>query len=293
MRVLIADDQPIVRLDLRSQLEREGHDVCAEARDGVEAIALARSERPDVAVLDVRMPRLDGVAAGRRLAEEAIPVVLLTGYGREEVVRATGGAEVLAKPFTESALLAALHRAVAAPAGSRRTEILAAAARLFHEQGVASTTMQQLAAAVGLLKGSLYHHVQSKEALVGELVAQAHERASANLALAQEHGGDALGTLAAFALLHLELAAARPHDARLLFCDPHVSPRAAAARAAYEAFVREQVDRGKRDGLVWGDADPGALWAALRGLTDWIAGGAARPAQARAAVELLVSGIAR
>jgi response regulator NasT len=293
MRVLIADDQPLVRLDLRDQLERRGYDVCAEARDGAEAVALARASRPDVAVLDVRMPRLDGIAAGRRLRDEAIPVVLLTGYGRDAAAaRAAeaGAAEILAKPFTDGALLAALRWAVGARPAPRRGEILAAAARLFHERGVAGTSVRDIADAVGLLKGSLYHHVRSKQAIVDELVAQAHERASHNLALAREQGCDPLDTLSAFALLQLELAATRPHDARLLFTDPHVSPRAAAARATYEAFVREQLERGREEGLVRPDADPGAFWAALRGLTEWTAG-AGRAANLRAAVDHLVSGI--
>ena len=60
-RVLIAEDETIIRLDLAEMLERAGFDVCAQARDGVEAVELARAEQPDVAVLDVKMPRLDGI----------------------------------------------------------------------------------------------------------------------------------------------------------------------------------------------------------------------------------------
>src|SRR3712207_9030325 len=87
VRILIAEDETIIRLDLRDLLERTGHEVCADARDGVEAVELARTERPDLAVMDVKMPRLDGIEAARRiLAERPIPIVMLTAYGQRELV---------------------------------------------------------------------------------------------------------------------------------------------------------------------------------------------------------------
>ncbi len=70
MRILVAEDETIIRLDLRELLERAGFEVCAEARDGLEAVELARSEEPDLAVLDVKMPRLDGIEAARRILDE-------------------------------------------------------------------------------------------------------------------------------------------------------------------------------------------------------------------------------
>src|ERR671917_163827 len=96
MRVLVAEDETIIRLDLRELLERAGFEVCAEARDGVEAVELARSEHPDVAVLDVKMPRLDGIEAARRILDERpIPIVMLTAYGHDELVsRAVEAGEV-------------------------------------------------------------------------------------------------------------------------------------------------------------------------------------------------------
>ena len=115
MRVLIAEDETIIRLDLRELLERAGFEVCAEARDGLEAVELARSESPDLAVLDVKMPRLDGIEAARRiLAERPIPVVMLTAYGQEELVSRAVEAGVfgyLVKPFRESDLLPAIRTA--------------------------------------------------------------------------------------------------------------------------------------------------------------------------------------
>jgi two-component system, response regulator PdtaR len=115
MRVLIAEDETIIRLDLKGLLERAGFDVCAEARDGIEAVELARSEEPDVAVLDVKMPRLDGIEAARRiLAERPIPIVMLTAYGQEELVSRAVEAGVfgyLVKPFREQDLLPAIRTA--------------------------------------------------------------------------------------------------------------------------------------------------------------------------------------
>lgn len=114
-RILIAEDETIIRLDLRELLERSGFDVCAEARDGVEAVELARAERPDLAVLDVKMPRLDGIEAARRILDErAIPIVMLTAYGQAELVsRAveTGVFGYLVKPFREGDLLPAIEAA--------------------------------------------------------------------------------------------------------------------------------------------------------------------------------------
>jgi AmiR/NasT family two-component response regulator len=115
MRVLVAEDETIIRLDLRALLERAGFEVCAEARDGVEAVELARRSPPDVAVLDVKMPRLDGIEAARRILDERpIPIVMLTAYGQQELVSRAVEAGVfgyLVKPFREADLLPAIHTA--------------------------------------------------------------------------------------------------------------------------------------------------------------------------------------
>jgi response regulator NasT len=116
-RVLIAEDETIIRLDLAEMLERAGYEVCAQARDGVEAVDLAASEQPDLAVLDVKMPRLDGIEAARRIMDERpIPIVMLTAYGQEELVSRAVEAGVfgyLVKPFRETDLLPAIHTAQA------------------------------------------------------------------------------------------------------------------------------------------------------------------------------------
>ncbi len=115
MKVLVAEDETLIRLDLRELLERAGFEVCAEARDGLEAVELARAARPDVAVLDVKMPGLDGIEAARRILDERpIPIVMLTAYGHDELVSRAVEAGVfgyLVKPFREADLLPAIQTA--------------------------------------------------------------------------------------------------------------------------------------------------------------------------------------
>jgi AmiR/NasT family two-component response regulator len=115
VRILIAEDETIIRLDLRKLLEEAGHEVCAEARDGAEAVALVEACEPDLAILDVKMPRLDGIDAAKRILEERpIPIVMLTAYGQDELVARAVEAGVfgyLVKPFRESDLLPAIATA--------------------------------------------------------------------------------------------------------------------------------------------------------------------------------------
>ena len=115
MRILVAEDETIIRLDLRDLLERAGFEVCAEARDGEEAVSLARAEQPDLAIMDVKMPRLDGIEAARRILDERpIPIVMLTAYGQDELVARAVEAGVfgyLVKPFREQDLLPAIAAA--------------------------------------------------------------------------------------------------------------------------------------------------------------------------------------
>jgi AmiR/NasT family two-component response regulator len=115
MRILVAEDETIIRLDLRALLERAGFEVCAEARDGEEAVTLARELAPDVAIMDVKMPKLDGIEAARRILDERpIPIVMLTAYGQDELVQRAAEAGVfgyLVKPFREQDLLPAIRTA--------------------------------------------------------------------------------------------------------------------------------------------------------------------------------------
>jgi two-component system, response regulator PdtaR len=115
VRILIAEDETIIRLDLRKLLEEAGHEVCAEARDGAEAVELVQAHEPDLAILDVKMPRLDGIDAAKQILEERpIPIVMLTAYGQDELVARAVEAGVfgyLVKPFRESDLLPAIATA--------------------------------------------------------------------------------------------------------------------------------------------------------------------------------------
>jgi response regulator NasT len=113
--MLVAEDETIIRLDLRSLLESNGFEVVAEAHDGEEAVALARDLEPDFVIMDVKMPRLDGIEAARRILDERqVPIVMLTAYGQDEIVARAVEAGVfgyLVKPFREQDLLPAIRAA--------------------------------------------------------------------------------------------------------------------------------------------------------------------------------------
>src|SRR5882757_6755879 len=115
MRVLIAEDESLIRLDLKAMLERAGLEVVAEARDGAEALDLSRSELPDLAILDVKMPKLDGIEAARKMLDERpIPIVIVSAFTERSLVARAADAGVfgyLAKPFREEDLLPAIMTA--------------------------------------------------------------------------------------------------------------------------------------------------------------------------------------
>ena len=115
-RVVIAEDEALIRLDLAEMLVDEGYDVVAQAGDGQAAIELAERHRPDLVVLDVKMPRLDGIAAAQRIAEQRIaPVVILTAFSQRDLVdraRDAGAMAYLVKPFTQTDLVPAIEMAV-------------------------------------------------------------------------------------------------------------------------------------------------------------------------------------
>ncbi|MGR3933479.1 ANTAR domain-containing response regulator [Streptomyces sp. BRA346] len=121
-RVVIAEDEALIRLDLKEMLEEEGYSVVGEAGDGETAVALAREHRPDLVILDVKMPVLDGISAAERIAGERIaPVLMLTAFSQRELVdraRDAGAMAYLVKPFSKSDVVPAIEMAV-----SRFTEL--------------------------------------------------------------------------------------------------------------------------------------------------------------------------
>ena len=114
-RVLIADDEVVQRMHLKDILTAQGHVVVAEANDGVSAVTQARRTQPDVVILDIRMPGMDGIAAARTITREQIaPVVLLSAYGDQQVLEKAKEAGVfiyLDKPVRETEVAWALHMA--------------------------------------------------------------------------------------------------------------------------------------------------------------------------------------
>ncbi|MDD4866787.1 MAG: response regulator [Mycobacterium sp.] len=115
-RVLIAEDEALIRLDLAEMLREEGYEVVGEAGDGQEAVELAERCRPDLVIMDVKMPRRDGIDAAAEIAGKRIaPIVVLTAFSQRDLVeraRDAGAMAYLVKPFTISDLIPAIELAI-------------------------------------------------------------------------------------------------------------------------------------------------------------------------------------
>ncbi|WP_213453945.1 ANTAR domain-containing response regulator [Rhizomonospora bruguierae] len=115
-RVLIAEDEALIRLDLAEMLVEEGYAVVGEAADGEAACALAEELRPDLVIMDIKMPVMDGLAAAEKIAEKRLaPVVILTAFSQRDLVeraRAAGAMAYLVKPFQKSDLVPAIEIAL-------------------------------------------------------------------------------------------------------------------------------------------------------------------------------------
>ena len=133
-RVLIAEDEALIRLDLREMLEEEGYEVCGEAGDGETAVRMAEELRPELVILDVKMPLLDGIAAAERIARKRIaPVIILTAFSQRDLVekaREAGAMAYLVKPFQKKDLLPTIEMAL-----SRYTELVGLEAEVGDLQG--------------------------------------------------------------------------------------------------------------------------------------------------------------
>jgi AmiR/NasT family two-component response regulator len=115
-RVLIAEDEALIRLDLREMLQEEGFDVVGEAADGEQAVALARELAPDLLICDIKMPKMDGIAVAAQVTGERIaPVVMLTAFSQRDLIeraRDAGAMAYLVKPFQKRDLLPAVEIAI-------------------------------------------------------------------------------------------------------------------------------------------------------------------------------------
>jgi len=116
-RIVIADDEPLIRIDLRETLEGLGYEVVGEAADGKHAVEIARTLRPDIVIMDIKMPEMSGIAALRVLTDENIaPVLLLTAYSEGSLIqeaRDAGAVAFLVKPYRPSDLQPAIEVALA------------------------------------------------------------------------------------------------------------------------------------------------------------------------------------
>lgn len=116
LRIVVAEDEGLIRMDVVATLSEAGYQVVGEASDGEEAIKLAKDLSPDLVVMDIKMPKLDGISAAEKIAELKIPVVLLTAFSQSDLVTRAADAGAMAyvvKPFKPSDLLPAIQIALA------------------------------------------------------------------------------------------------------------------------------------------------------------------------------------
>ena len=122
-KVVVAEDEALIRLDIVETLEESGYAVVAQAGDGEEAIKLVEEHKPDLVVMDIKMPNMDGITAAKRMAELKVPVVLLTAFSQKELVEQAAEAGAMAyvvKPFTPTDLVPAIEIAL-----SRHAQVVA------------------------------------------------------------------------------------------------------------------------------------------------------------------------
>ncbi len=148
-RVVIAEDEAIIRLDLKETLEEEGYEVVAETGRGDEAVELVRQHHPDVAILDIKMPGLDGLSAAREIAgERRAAVLILTAFSQRDLIeraRDAGALAYLVKPFQKADLFPAIEVAL-----GRFTELKA-----LHDQATSLSDQLETRKVVDRAKGQL------------------------------------------------------------------------------------------------------------------------------------------
>ncbi|MEY4390892.1 MAG: hypothetical protein RLZZ400_635 [Actinomycetota bacterium] len=128
LRVVVAEDEAIIRLDIVETLREAGYNVIAEAGDGEQAVTIAAEHKPDLVVMDIKMPKMDGIEAAEKISPMGIPVVLLTAFSQKELVERASEAGAMAyvvKPFSPNDLLPAIEIA-----RSRHAQIMALASEV-------------------------------------------------------------------------------------------------------------------------------------------------------------------
>jgi response regulator NasT len=164
-RVLIAEDEALIRLDLREMLVEEGYDVVGEAGDGETAVQLTEGLKPDLVILDTKMPIMDGLAAAEKIAGSRLaPVVILTAFSQRDLVeraRAAGAMAYLVKPFQKSDLVPAIE--VALSRFSELTQLEAEVATLtdrLETRKAVERAKGQLMAAYGMTEPQAFKWIQ-------------------------------------------------------------------------------------------------------------------------------------
>jgi AmiR/NasT family two-component response regulator len=166
-KVLIAEDEAIIRLDLKEMLEEEGFSVVGEASDGEAAVRLAREETPDLVIMDVKMPGMDGLTAAERIvAEELSAVLILTAFSQRDLVHRAaeaGAIGYLVKPFQKSDLVPAIEVALArnAELSALRRESADLSERL-EARKVIDRAKGALMDAQGLTEGEAFRFIQKR-----------------------------------------------------------------------------------------------------------------------------------
>jgi AcrR family transcriptional regulator len=161
------------------------------------------------------------------------------------------------------------------PPRLRQSEIVEIAARVFHEKGYESTSVQEVAEAVGILKGSLYYYIDSKEDLLFEIIRNVHESARKNIDRTRELGGDPLQQIRLFVTRHLTFNAEHLVGMGVFFRDFRSlsgghRETILAYRDEYDRFLRSLISDARAAGVVCPDIDPKFAALALLGMTNWI-----------------------
>lgn len=153
-RIVIGDDESIIRMDLAEMLEDGGHEVVGEAADGVEALELVRAQKPDIVILDIKMPKLDGIHCAKMINRDGIaPVLLLTAYSQHDIIdkaKDSGVLGYLVKPVSPTNLFPAIEIAISQFKRQQEAEAKIA------EMNEKMETRKVIHRAVGILM-ELYH----------------------------------------------------------------------------------------------------------------------------------------